>query len=473
MFQTLIDLLEQKIGLAAETVGHETITKAVERRIIEGGFADGQAYLTYLQTSTKEWEALIESVVVLETWFFRNYKSFNFLGHYVKEEWLPKFREGLLRVLSIPCATGEEPYSIAMTLLEVGLSTAQFHIDAVDISRLALEKAKQGIYGRESFRDKNADWFRERYFEHVPAGYQVHSSVRHLVCFKQGNILDKSLLAEEKPYDLIFCRNLLIYLDKQVKTQVLSHLNNLLTKNGILFVGHAEQSTVCDSAFVPFSQPGVFACRKVNNSNDSDENSLVAQKTLFSGRSSVIGSKSHNTLKSPCPLSTANQNENCLLSNKFLSSSPLLTLKGESSKNSSNSTESHHQITSKNTISHKTKVPIDSPASNSHDENLALIKTAQQLADQGRLDEAFELCEKCLAEQADLIEAHFLMGLIYQALDSMTKAEACFNKTIYLEPNHFEALNHLAVIMEHRGEKDKAKHFRRRMQRIRQKENQS
>ncbi len=92
------------------------------------------------------------------------------------------------------------------------------------------------------------------------------------------------------------------------------------------------------------------------------------------------------------------------------------------------------------------------------------------MADQGELDKAFEMCEKCLRENAFHIQAYFLMGLIRHAQDEEERAEEFFNKAVYLDPNHHEALSHLAFIMEHRGEPRRAERLRGRAQRIRERE---
>ncbi len=98
------------------------------------------------------------------------------------------------------------------------------------------------------------------------------------------------------------------------------------------------------------------------------------------------------------------------------------------------------------------------------------LDSAQKLADQGDLHEALKICEKCLTENSFHIQANFLMGLICHALDDEERAEEYFNKAVYLDPNHYEALNHLAFIMEHRGEKNRAVYMRQRAQRILQRE---
>ncbi|MBW1784835.1 MAG: hypothetical protein JRL30_29335 [Deltaproteobacteria bacterium] len=130
--------LEKEMGLSAESIGPKVIAKAVRLRMADLGLPNIKGYYDYLKTSENERGILIEGVVVLETWFFRNNNAFAFLVNHVTEKWLPKHREAPLRVLSVPCSTGEEPYSIAMALMDAGIKLDQFRIDGVDISEVAL-----------------------------------------------------------------------------------------------------------------------------------------------------------------------------------------------------------------------------------------------------------------------------------------------------------------------------------------------
>lgn len=138
MPQSVIEsLLKQKIGLDANSIGSSTIARAIYQRMADCRISTMAGYLGLLQESPQEWEAFVESVVIPETWFFRERESFNFLKDYVLSEWLANNSNRILQILSVPCSTGEEPYSIAIALLEAGLTAANFRIDAIDISKKA------------------------------------------------------------------------------------------------------------------------------------------------------------------------------------------------------------------------------------------------------------------------------------------------------------------------------------------------
>lgn len=261
MVQAAIEtMLRQKIGLDASSIGSRTIARAVEKRQSACGLSALTSYFYHLQTSTQELEELIETVVVPETWFFRDKEPFVCLSQYVTTEWL-KANFSILRVLSVPCSTGEEPLSIAMTLLDSGLAPTQFSIDAVDISKRALLKAKQAIYRERSFR--GGVQAKQRYFHSLADGYEVRPFVRNTVKFIQGNLLKPGFLSEGK-YQIIFCRNLLIYLDRAARNQVIEALDQALAPSGLLFVGAAETSQITAKHYTSIRHPFAFAYRKEN-----------------------------------------------------------------------------------------------------------------------------------------------------------------------------------------------------------------
>ncbi len=421
---TIEQLLENKIGLRVDTVGSDTIASAIRRRMEECEISDNTTYLTYLNTSGKEWDELIEAVVVPETWFFRNQESFTFLSQYVKTEWIPKHKNDVLQVLSVPCSTGEEPYSIAMTVMEVGLPKGCFSIDAVDISCRGLHKAKYGVYGQESFRRQDMFSFRERYFTLIPEGYQIDSSIRDSVRFIQGNLLENHIFSETKPYDIIFCRNLLIYLSPSARKKVIDVIDRLLIETGILFVGHAERPLFQAPGFVSITVPGVFAYYRTGY---WDESRLCQQH------------------RKPQRLERRKGLRDIFLPPQ---SGPVPS-----------------RVSPKSVVTN-TKPSVFIEQRKPLDETVRILSAARGKADQGNLEEALKLCGKVLARNAAHVQANFLMGLIYQALGNDTQAENYFNKTIYLDPNHHEALYYLALIMEDRGEYVMANQLRRRIQRI-------
>src|SRR2546423_10756520 len=252
--------LRDAMGLDANTIGAGAIHRTVRLRMKAHSLHKVEDYIALLDSSPREREELIESVVVTETWFFRDRDSFSALLRWVKEEWLPKNPAGVLRILSVPCSTGEEPYSLVMALLEVGLHPDRFRIDAADISERALARAATGLYTRNSFRGKDFS-FRDRYFRKTEGGFLLDPMIRHRVSFFRGNIISNDFPVWCS-YDVIFCRNLLIYFDQLTQKDAIRQLHRLLASRGLLFVGPAEQPLISDCGFQPLGIPLAFAARK-------------------------------------------------------------------------------------------------------------------------------------------------------------------------------------------------------------------
>ncbi|MBD2610983.1 MAG: CheR family methyltransferase [Nostoc sp. ZfuVER08] len=403
MAQSVIEaLLKSKIGLDANSIGADAIASAISQRMLDCGIGDIASYLGKLQASSQEWEALIDSVIVPETWFFREPESFTFLKHYVLCEWLPKNPQGVLRVLSLPCSTGEEPYSIAIALLEVGLNPTNIHIDAVDISKKCLLKAQRAIYHQYSFRG-NTQLFQHRYFQLTEAGYHLCEQVRQMVNFIQGNLLDNNLLADTLPYDVVFCRNLLIYFDRPNKIRTIKFLEKLLTPEGLLFVGHAETGLLLNSYFVSVRQPLAFAYHKPLASHPVKHADICLDNPV-----------KNNLFERKLPL------KNIILP----------------------------QHTKSHISAQATKINTKNSTKNLSDN---LLETAKILADRGCLDEAINLCNSYLRQNRASIEAYVLLGQMQQAMAQNEQAAQSFQKAIYLQPTHEEALTHLALLREHQG----------------------
>ena len=185
-FNEIKNLLQKNIGLHVDTVGVSSIERAIGHRMDHLGVGSESSYYSLIIEDPKEFAELVEEVVVPETWFFRNRSPFEALSKCASELGYvggkTSSREPL-KILSIPCATGEEPYSIAMALRTAGLAESDFHIDGIDVSKRALTKAKRAIYGQHSFREDNIS-IQDKYFKKTRSGFQVISGIKQHVSFK-------------------------------------------------------------------------------------------------------------------------------------------------------------------------------------------------------------------------------------------------------------------------------------------------
>lgn len=389
-------LLQQAMGLDSASISPAAVARAVQGRMRACGVSDVALYENLLRTSENELQELIEVMVVPETWFFRDRQAFITLGRLAFEEWSSVRPGDALRLLSLPCSTGEEPYSMAMTLLDAGLSPQRFQIDAIDISRRALEHARIGAYGKNSFRGDDLE-FRDRYFEATPPGWHLVKKVRQQVHFEQGNLIDRNLLPGQHRYDAIFCRNVLIYFDLKAQAQVIDTLERLLRPEGILFMGPSETSLLLPHRFVPARLAHAFAFRKAKAGT-------LRPKEKPGGKPAA---RRRQTQKLPAVVARARPR------------------------------------------SFPSPVTPHSPPPPAHANPLDEVML---LADQGHLSEASTRCEAHIQQHGPSARAYYLLGLIRDAGRRQKEAAEFYRKALYLDPQNEDVLNHLASLLKSQGD---------------------
>jgi chemotaxis protein methyltransferase WspC len=257
----ITELLSREIGLNAASIGKTAIDAAVKARLRDTAVSEVAAYVERLERNPAERRALIEEIVVSETWFFRDEEVFKAFGRRART--LLR-RDRPLRVLSLPCATGEEAYSLSVSVLELGYKPSRYSIRAVDVSMRALEHAKRGVYGGIAFRGA-AGPPRPAYFEPAEGGFRVMDLAREAVTFSVGNVLDTGLFPAHS-FDVVFCRNLLIYLDNAARARALQNLAHWLSDDGVLFVGHAESVERMGGCFRRLEEAAPFGYSKEGSS---------------------------------------------------------------------------------------------------------------------------------------------------------------------------------------------------------------
>jgi chemotaxis protein methyltransferase WspC len=258
----VIELLRERIGLAPESLGASLLSGVVGARMRALGLSAPADYAARLTADPQEFGALAADLTVPETWFFRGGEVFPFLARHIAGAIRRRPAGPRYRTLSVPCSTGEEPYSLALALIESGVAPGSWQIDAVDLSPRHIERACRGVYGEFSFRQTDPR-LRQRYFRPTAAGWELDSAVRALVRFREGNLLAPFFLAGEEPFDLIFCRNLFIYLHPAARRRALETLDRLLAADGWLCMGHAEPIEFSEPRFVRAGPVGSFLYQRV------------------------------------------------------------------------------------------------------------------------------------------------------------------------------------------------------------------
>lgn len=233
--------------------GKEHINEPVIRRMAESRALSLNAYRDALKNSPHEVKALTEALVVPETYFFRHPESFAAM-----RAWVANFQRRPVRILSIACSTGEEPYSIVMSLLQDGLGEEDFSVEARDLSTHAIDVAGKGLFSTNSFRGADLSW-RNDFFTTVENGWQLSDRVRRLVNFRCGNLFDLHVVSA---FDIIFCRNVLIYFSATRQRLALYGISQALADDGILFLGPAEPPSLPATEWRLTSFSMSFSCMK-------------------------------------------------------------------------------------------------------------------------------------------------------------------------------------------------------------------
>jgi chemotaxis protein methyltransferase CheR len=214
------------------------------------------AYLNFAQSDPFEFSKMIDALTTNKTNFFREIQHFDFLNREV----LPNHNSNKLRIWSAACSSGEEPYSIAIALSEniPNINRYDAKILGTDISTKVLGIAKHGEYSEAILSDVPAA-LRQKYFRPVKPkpdrSFMVNDDLKRMVRLARINLLGDWKMSG--PFDVIFCRNVMIYFDKETQTRLVNRFYDLLAPGGYLFVGHAES---LDRASIPFKyiQPAVY-----------------------------------------------------------------------------------------------------------------------------------------------------------------------------------------------------------------------
>lgn len=247
-FARIRELIYQRAGIVLAEHKREMVYSRLAKRLRHHGLTRFTDYLARLerQPEAREWEAFTNALTTNLTAFFREAHHFPLLAEHVRE------RRGPVRVWSAAASTGEEPYSIAMTLTEaLGSRAADAEVVATDIDTEALEKARAGIYSMEQIRKLDEGRIR-RFFQRGRGRQEglarVRPELKAMVDFQSLNLLSPSW-SLRGPFDAIFCRNVMIYFDKATQTRILERFAPLLKPDGLLFAGHSENFSYTTEAF--------------------------------------------------------------------------------------------------------------------------------------------------------------------------------------------------------------------------------
>jgi chemotaxis protein methyltransferase CheR len=255
LYVKLVDLVYESSGLYFDERKKYFVSRRVEQRVQATGADNFDDYYRLLRygDSSSELRELTESLTTNETYFFREYPQLQSFADDILPEVLEEKRkrgDRYLRIWSAGCASGDEPYTLAIILREVieDFDRWEITITATDISREMLRSARLAVYGERAVKEVPTV-YRERYFRPQEDGYKLLLPVTRMVRFRQANLLDENVARETDGQDFLFCRNVLIYFDDTSRRRVLDLFFDALRPGGYIFLGHSESVGRITSAF--------------------------------------------------------------------------------------------------------------------------------------------------------------------------------------------------------------------------------
>ena len=443
-YPILYEFIQDRSGIILDKHRKEDLRKVIAEILGSTDIESARELEQFLDTQPIThtlWQKLVGSITVGETYFYRNRAHIEALSTGVLPEIISKRRaDGIkqLRIWSAGCATGEEPYSLAMVVRDLLPDYAEWSITILgtDINLDYLAKARAGIYSGRSFRGETPEWLQARWFDRVDGKYKIRRSAKDMVVFKSLNLLSDEYPSYENitmNMDMILCRNVTIYFNQDETRGVVSRFYRALNHGGWLVVGHSEPQLDVYDAF-----------------------------TAVNFEKAVFYKKPEMQLHTVAPVTDVSPAPTERKPPKALEKNPEARRRTEmlSSKTKPKlETKRINERISKPIA--KSKVLVEEAAK---PENEELWGRAKKAADDESWDEALDLLD-----QANLINVlqphvHYLRGLIKLQLGDFDGALSSLRQSIYCDPNFSLAHYTLGDLYERQGNKAEAVRYWQRTQ---------
>ena len=399
--EALVELLRVRLGLDPTVLGERVLDDAFAEARRALGVSGDAALHARAVADPSGFADVVEHFVVPETWFFRAPEQFADLVRFARAQ----RARPRIRVLSLPCASGEEAYSAAMALLDAGFSPDQFEVLGIDVSRRAVEHAAAGHYRRNAIRGDptQSPWLSPQH-----NGFAIDPLVKRCVRFRQGNALDTSLFEPGERFDVVFCRNLLIYLHEEARAKLLAMLCAAMTTPALVLAGQAEVLPAMARGFAPMAGAN-SPLTYLYNGADS------VRDTRLDAAARVVAVPVEKPVPAPKPARERKVD----------------------------------------------KAPEPPPRTP--------LEEARRLADLGQLDAARAQLGVHLDRAREDVDALYLLGLIESARGDIGAADAAFARVLYLDGHHADALDHRIALAQRLGDTVAVNQLRARARRMRSK----
>jgi chemotaxis protein methyltransferase CheR len=447
LLSRLNEFVADQMGLYFPKERGRDLERGISAAAREFDFKDTESCIRWLVSSplTKnQIEILAGHLTVGETYFFREKKSFEILEERILQELIRSRRttERRLRIWSAGCCTGEEPYSIAMLLDKQIPDRNNWNITilATDINPRFLQKASEGLYAEWSFRDSPA-WIKERCFERKKGGrFEILPEIKKRVTFSYLNLAEDvypSLTNNTNAMDVIFCRNVLMYFSPERAKRVIQNLYRSLVDGGWLIVSPSETSQALYSQFATVNLPGVILYRKDSNLSRTGQ-AMGAVPSMPVEEAGGSFQPPVHFLSEPVPEAIFTQEPAEARPASYTAAAALYE-QGRYAEASGK---------------------IAGLLSDHPDDAKAMVLLARVYANQGRLGEALEWCEKAIAADKLNPGYYYLLATILQERNQAKEAVLTLKRALYLDPNFVLAHFALGNLTRQQGKLEaSAKHF--------------
>lgn len=412
--QRLAVLLTDRAGIAPALLEGAALGTCVRIRMERRAIADLGEYVSAVESDQHELDSLVGEIAVPETWFFRYVASFE----YLREAASRRLSAGgaHLKCASLGCATGVETWCIAATALSAGWDPSRVRVLGVDRSPDALASARRGAIPGGSLRQQLPAWS-SPWIVRLGEGVSICAEVSSCVSFERFDLLGGDDLPG-RPFDVIFCRNVMIYLDTAARHRLVSRLLEWLAPGGVLFLGHAD-GLVDRSRLEPTGPPGAFAWQRSSQCQPGGVRGMTSAPPRPAPRKP---DGTHTKPSDPKP----------------------------------------------SAMPHPQPATAAPSAISSAPATAPLLAVVESLIAQREFSHAQRLLEERLRSApatADLLEV--LAGVLCSQ-DLLEPARQAYERLVYLEPRHGPALLALAELSEATGRPDAARLYRQRLERLEQ-----
>jgi chemotaxis protein methyltransferase CheR len=432
------EVLELLLGFRFEPTRKGEVEAAVRERMSRRGMAGLEDYARLLAEPEQraiEARCLADLTTINETYFLREPQHHEIFLELVRAPSMQEPARQPLQVLSLGCSTGEEPYSIAMTLREAGFDPQRARVHAVDASPTVIARAERGCYSDWSLRNVSESQ-RARYFVRSRAGNALCEDIKAYVRFEVRNALEEDdSFWKSRRFDFVFCRNVLIYFTPQAAREVVRRCAQVLAPEGYLFLGHSETGHASRDFQVQQARGAFFFKR------GSAASSTPARTTLPRERRPVtaprrVAARGASRAAAAAHVLEASRSES-LLSPRFW------------------------RLWQEKQLSQVAAELVALPQT----PELCLLRAAL-LTQQGQLDEARSLCLHLLSEEPTLAAAHQLLGMAREHVGDLRAASQHYRRAAALDPDFALAILRAGILARRLGEPNEARRLLREAVRL-------